>query len=106
MTFYTRHGRIASLAPLAFLARFICHLLPRNFVRIRHFGLYASGNVNSRLQQARTLLEQKTASTSVPETLVEPEAEPHDEPVSRSRGLIGPLLNFIQGQAANGVELR
>jgi len=56
VTFYTRGRRTASLAPLAFLARFISHVLPRNFMRIRHFGLYASGNVNTRLAQARVLL--------------------------------------------------
>jgi hypothetical protein len=56
VTFYTRGGKTASLAPLSFLARFISHVLPRNFMRIRHFGLYASGNVNTRLARARASL--------------------------------------------------
>jgi hypothetical protein len=56
VSFYTRNGKTASLSPLAFLARFISHVLPKNFVRIRHLGLYASGNVNNRLLQARALL--------------------------------------------------
>ena len=84
VTFYTRHNKTASLAPLAFLARFICHVLPGNFVRIRHFGLYASSNVNGRLLQARVLLQP-------PETPVDSGAEPHDEPeyVTRYRNATG-----------------
>jgi hypothetical protein len=75
VVFYTRNGKTASLAPLSFLARFICHVLPKAFVRIRHFGLYASANVNGRLQQAHALLEQTAASSSVAEPSVEPEAD-------------------------------
>jgi len=44
-------------AIVAFFRRFLQHVLPSGFVRIRHYGLYASANVNRRLMQARALLQ-------------------------------------------------
>lgn len=61
VTFYTRDGHTASLSPPGFLSRFVNHVLPKNFVRIRHFGLYASSNVNTKLVKARMLLQQDSA---------------------------------------------
>jgi hypothetical protein len=56
VTFRTRGDQVATLPPLAFLRRFLQHVLPPGFVKIRHYGLLASGNVTSRLEQARALL--------------------------------------------------
>ncbi|MGE3175163.1 MAG: IS91 family transposase [Planctomycetota bacterium] len=39
-----------------FLRRFLLHVLPRGFVRLRHYGLHASGNVGAKLVRARELL--------------------------------------------------
>ena len=36
------------------MRRFLLHVLPKGFVRIRHFGLLASVNVGSKLQRPRT----------------------------------------------------
>lgn len=53
-----------------FLRRFLLHLLPRRFVRIRHYGLVAGRNVTTKLATARRLLEaaasrcQRTAPAS------------------------------------------
>jgi len=46
-----------TLEPVEFLRRFLLHVLPKGFVRIRHYGLYASRNVNTKLVAARRLLE-------------------------------------------------
>jgi hypothetical protein len=54
--FVTRGRRTATLAPEQFIDRFLQHVLPERFVKIRHFGLLAAGNVNSRLEIARRLL--------------------------------------------------
>lgn len=45
-----------------FIRRFLLHVLPKRFVRIRHFGLLASRNVATRLETSRRLLsrERKT----------------------------------------------
>ena len=39
-----------------FIRRFLLHVLPKGFVRIRHYGLLASVNVGGKLEQCRRLL--------------------------------------------------
>ncbi len=39
-----------------FLRRFLLHVLPEGFTRIRHYGLYAGRNVDTKLVAARALL--------------------------------------------------
>lgn len=57
VVFRTRDRKVCELAPLEFMRRFLLHVLPRGFVKIRHFGLYAAGNVNSKLAAARSAIE-------------------------------------------------
>lgn len=64
VTFATRHGKRASLPPRLFLRRFLDHVLPHGFVRIRHYGLLASANVHSRLAHARDRLGAPAPATS------------------------------------------
>jgi Putative transposase len=55
------HGdqpRTMTLSAMEFLRRFIQHVLPRGFVRIRHFGYLASACRTARLALARALLAQ------------------------------------------------
>ncbi len=49
VTFATKDGAAVTLAPDEFIRRFLQHVLPRGFVKIRHFGLLAPGNVNGKL---------------------------------------------------------
>jgi len=56
VTFKTKNGKTVSLSPVEFLKRFVQHILPPSFVKIRHYGLYASSHVHSALGAARTLL--------------------------------------------------
>jgi len=42
VTFRTKDGRAVSLTPVTFLQRFIQHILPDRFKKIRHTGLYGS----------------------------------------------------------------
>jgi hypothetical protein len=42
VTFKTKDGRTATLTPVAFLQRFVQHVLPDRFKKIRHAGLYAA----------------------------------------------------------------
>ncbi len=72
------HGsarKIMTLDATEFLRRFLLHVLPHGYVRIRHYGLYASRNVNGPLQTARRLL-----TPPPPEPAADPdqEAEPSD----------------------------
>lgn len=56
VTFRTKDGKTVTLAGEAFLARFVEHVLPKHFVKIRHVGLMASSNVHTKLAHARGLL--------------------------------------------------
>jgi hypothetical protein len=56
VTFRTRGAQTATLAPHEFLRRFLLHVLPKGFVKIRHYGLMAASNVGTRLAVAQRLL--------------------------------------------------
>lgn len=62
--FATKDGRSVTLPPLKFLRRFLLHVLPAGFVKIRHFGLFAARQVPTALAHARRLL----AGTAPPST--------------------------------------
>ena len=59
VTFGTKDGKTASLHPVEFLRRFVQHVLPPGFHKVRHGGLYASTRKGGRLDQARALVEQE-----------------------------------------------
>jgi len=61
--FATRDGRSATLTPSEFIRRFLLHTLPPGFKKIRHCGLNAPANVNTRLARARALLNEGSAQT-------------------------------------------
>jgi putative transposase/transposase-like zinc-binding protein len=48
--------KVMRLAIDEFIRRFLLHVLPKGFVRIRHYGLLASVNVATRLEHCRRLL--------------------------------------------------
>ncbi len=45
-----------TLATYEFIRRFLLHVLPKGFHRIRHYGLLASGGRKDNLARARQLL--------------------------------------------------
>ncbi len=59
--FRTRDNKTCQLAPVEFIRRFLLHVLPRGFVKVRHFGLYAAGNVKSNLALARAAIQRQAA---------------------------------------------
>ncbi len=56
ITFRTRGEGSCTLPPEEFFRRFLLHVLPAQFVKIRHYGLLAPANVNTRLVRAAELL--------------------------------------------------
>ena len=56
VVFRTKGHKTCSVAPHEFIRRFLLHVLPPHFVKIRHYGLLAPKNVHTRLEQARRLL--------------------------------------------------
>lgn len=65
----TNQTRICTLTAEAFIRRFLQHVLPKGFVKVRYYGFFSPG-LRHRLRQARQLL-----CTQEPE-------EPQQEPVS------------------------
>jgi hypothetical protein len=45
-----------TLSPHEFIRRFLMHVLPKGFHRIRHYGLFASGSRVANVARARELL--------------------------------------------------
>ena len=60
VTFRTRGQARVTLDADEFLRRFVLHVLPKGFVKIRHHGLFAAGNVHTKLARARALLATTT----------------------------------------------
>ena len=50
------HQRLVTLTAPEFIRRFLWHVLPPRFVKIRHYGLMAPCNARTKLEQARALL--------------------------------------------------
>jgi len=57
VTFRTKGQGTATLHPVAFLARFIQHVLPDGFHKIRHAGLYACAQAGGPLERPEFLAE-------------------------------------------------
>jgi hypothetical protein len=75
---YRRNGRARfgtmTLAPGEFIRRFLLHVLPKGFHRIRHYGLLASAGCKTNIAHARELI-------AVPVPVMDPPAEHHDTDV-------------------------
>jgi len=58
VTFHTKDGNTITLTPVEFLRRFVQHVLPEGFHKIRHYGLYSGthSGLGGLLEQARDLL--------------------------------------------------
>ena len=50
------HAKVMTLDAVEFLRRFVQHVLPRGFVKVRHYGLLANRHREQRLAQCRRLL--------------------------------------------------
>ena len=64
IVFRTRGDDVARLHPHEFIRRFLLHVLPRQFRKIRHFGLLSPGGVKHRLPLARSLLDATQAASA------------------------------------------
>ena len=54
----SRKEKLLTLSAEEFLRRFVLHVLPKGFMKIRHYGLLASRQREARLRQARKLLSE------------------------------------------------
>jgi hypothetical protein len=56
VVFRTRGSQRVGVTPEEFIRRFLLHVLPAGYHKIRHYGLYASSHVPTRLEEARAAL--------------------------------------------------
>ncbi len=76
---YARGGRrrIMALDPIEFVRRFLMHVLPLGFVRIRHCGILANCHRRENLARCRQLLGTTSATdSSLPDLTSAPQREP------------------------------
>jgi hypothetical protein len=71
VTFRTKDGRTVTVAPEELLARFVQHVLPPRFVKIRHYGLHSASQATTRLVVAR----QRLAPHAAPPPQVDRDAD-------------------------------
>jgi hypothetical protein len=74
VTFATKGGGQCTLSGVEFLRRFVDHVLPKGFTRIRHYGLLAPCHATTTLERARALLTPKPTITTPKPTSVGPGA--------------------------------
>jgi hypothetical protein len=67
--------RQVTLPAIEFIRRFLLHVLPSGFVKIRHYGLLAPCNAKTKLEKARTLILQMDLTGGNQQTLVKQRAE-------------------------------
>lgn len=84
--FATKQGQQCTLTPLEFLRRFLLHVLPTGFVKIRHYGLFAGSNVKTKLVRAQRLLTPPRATPS-PAVEALPLAQPSLSPAAQAEAL-------------------
>ena len=66
-----------TLAPFEFIRRFLIHVLPKGFHRIRHYGLLAG------IKRAANLAKMRALLAVPPPTSKNPEAKPADADIPR-----------------------
>jgi hypothetical protein len=76
--FKTKNGKTVTVTPEEFIRRFLLHVLPKGFVKIRHYGLMAPANVNTKLERARALLLSETEDPTRDDVTGQP--QPENEP--------------------------
>jgi hypothetical protein len=81
VTFHARDNsnpqkpRQVTLPAIEFIRRFLLHVLPSGFVKIRHYGLLAPCNAKTKLEKARTLILQMDLTGGNQQTPAEQRAE-------------------------------
>jgi hypothetical protein len=86
----TRH-KTMSLSSAEFMRRFLLHVLPGGFHRIRHYGLLANARRKCNLATARTLLQQPAPTVGVHSSGA-PTGTGHAQPTFRCRHCGAPML--------------
>jgi hypothetical protein len=91
--------KVMTLATAEFIRRFLIHVLPKGFHRIRHYGLLANGNRTDNVAKARELLAMP-AQAREPESVDEDALHVYPRACPCCGGLMLIIEIFTRGQAA------
>jgi hypothetical protein len=98
---YRAEGRdrqkLMTLATAEFIRRFLIHVLPHGFHRIRHYGLLASGTRAANIARARQLLDVPVAQPEVGDTNCAEATEPKPNPCPCCGGRMIIIERFQRG---------
>lgn len=61
-----QRSKVMTLNTSEFIRRFLQHVLPNRFMKIRHYGLLCSRNINTKLLKCRMLAKGKTLIRTIP----------------------------------------
>ncbi len=76
--------RVMTLTAVEFIRRFLTHILPKGFMRIRHYGFLANRYRKQKLEQCRRLLDVRIVDVDVDSTDDgTSDREPPDNPQER-----------------------
>jgi Putative transposase len=82
------HRKIMTLATNEFIRRFLIHVLPSGFHRIRHYGLFANGSRADNLRRLRDLINAPVAVDAQLHHDTEPHTLSHPCPCCGGRMII------------------
>ncbi|MGB7242663.1 MAG: IS91 family transposase [Sulfitobacter sp.] len=98
-----KHGdrmKVMHLSTDEFIRRFLIHVLPSGFHRIRHTGFLANGIRRDRIAKIRCLLDAEPEPTQMPDeaTNSEPDDLPAHQPCPKCGGAMITVEIFLRGQ--------
>lgn len=104
---YRRNGperySTMTLGPHEFIRRFLIHILPKGFHRIRHYGLFANSNRADNLTRIRELLGVKADDDAGSDNTANDEPDALPQPCSCCGGTMRIIEVFEAGQTPRNV---
>ena len=92
-------GRITALPAPEFIRRFLLHVLPAGFKRIRHYGLLANGHKAAKLGLCRTLFDMPPPQPAVLESVADFMARVAQADITRCSQCENGRLQFVAALA-------
>jgi len=91
--------KLMTLAVSEFIRRFLIHVLPNGFHRIRHYGLFASGTRAGNIARARRLLDASKAQSKTADATASSEPKPLSHPGPCCGGRMVIIETFERGSS-------
>ncbi len=94
--------KVMTLATSEFIRRFLIHILPTGFHRIRHYGLFANGGRTRNIARARELLGMPTPEADDTQTADDTKPPALAQPCPHCGGAMIVIETFERGYVPRG----